>query len=152
MKFELVMLPLIVIITSCNSDSTKEEANVELVKKYYYAVNNKDTSSADNFVSANFTKINNDKVADQKGPILLSESIKDHMENNTEYKFTIDDIYSNKNKVTVRWRWESINIRYGEEKRVTSQGISVFEIKNGKIDVLWQAFDLLGFNRQLGIN
>jgi len=55
------------------------------------------------------------------------------------------------NKVTVRWRWESINIKYGEEKRVTSQGISIFEVRNGKIDKLWQAFDILGFNKQLGI-
>lgn len=152
MKLKLLMLSLLFIVLSCNSDSSKEEANVELVKKYYNAVNNKDTSSVNNLVSANFTKINNDKVADKKGPTLLSDSIKDHIANNKEYQFIIDDIYSKKNKVTVRWRWESINIKYGNEKRVTSQGISVFEINNEKINVLWQAFDLLGFNKQLGIN
>ncbi len=52
----------------------------------------------------------------------------------------------------MRWRWESINIKFGEEKRVKSQGISIFEIKKGKIDNLKQAFDILGFNKQLGIN
>lgn len=137
---------------SCNSDKNAEETNLALVKNYFKAINSGDTLSVDNLVSANFTKINNDKLSDKKGYILFKESIKSHIKNNKVYKFIIEDIIAGNNKVTVRWQWESINIKPGGEKPVISKGISIFEIQEGKIDKLWQAFDLLGFNNQLEIN
>jgi limonene-1,2-epoxide hydrolase len=148
---KIIIYLSIILIMSCEYGSTIEETNINMVKKYYKTVNSKDTALVANLVSESFTKTNNNKEAEIKGPRLLSESIKTHIRNNKEYKFIIDDIFSTRNKVTVRWRWESINIKFGEEKKVKSQGISIFEIKNGKIDNLKQAFDILGFNKQLGI-
>ena len=152
MRTKLLMFIIGIIVISCNSSPTHEDGNVLVVRKYYNAVNGKNASSADQLVTENYTKINNDKLADKNGPALLSQSIKEHIRNNKDYRFIIEDIYSYKDKVTVRWRWESINIQYGKERKVTSQGISIFKIRDDKIDTLWQAFDILGFNKQLGVN
>lgn len=38
------------------------------------------------------------------------------------------------------------------EKKVLGHGIAVFEIKNERIQGLWQVFDMLSFNKQVGLN
>lgn len=147
----MFLLIIILLVTSCKPEVKNNQRNIELVEKYYSAVNSGDMTSASKIVTEDFSKVNNDKRSELIGSALMVKSIEDHIKNNKVYKFIIEDIFASENKVAVRWKWESINIKQGTEKPVISQGISVFEIKNKKINKLLQAFDLLGFTKQLGI-
>lgn len=133
----------------CKYLANSQDENINKVKSYYLKVNKSDTLNLGVIVSNDFIKINNDKIFDKTGVELLKESIINHKQSNSEYEFVINDIFSERNKVAVRWTWKSINIKSGVEKPVISKGISIFEIENGKIVKLWQSFDLLSFTKQL---
>jgi len=147
-----LFLIIFVLVVSCTGNDSCDQNNIELVKKYYKAVNSGNVGNPNEIVTESFTKINNDKKFDETGIQLFVNSIRNHQRDNKEYKFIIIDIFGNNDKVSVRWTWESINIKSGTEKRVVSQGIAIFEIKNHKINKLWQVFDLLGFTKQLTTN
>ena len=147
-----LFLIIFVLVVSCYGNDSCDQNNIELVKKYYKAVNSGNVSNPNEIVTESFTKINNDKKFDETGIQLFVNSIRNHQRDNKEYKFIINDIFGNNDKVSVRWTWESINIKSDTEKRVVSQGIAIFEIKNHKINKLWQVFDLLDFTKQLTTN
>ena len=140
------------LVFSCKTNESNNQNNIQVVKDYYEAVNTGGVSKAKDLVTENFTKINNDNKFDETGLALFVNSIKNHQRDNKEYEFIIEDIFGGNDRVSVRWRWESINIKSGIEKKVLSQGIAIFQLKNGKIDKLWQGFDLLGFTKQLSDN
>jgi len=147
-----LILIVFVLIVSCSENESCDQNNIKLVEKYYESVNSGDVSNAKEIVTESFSKINNDKIFDETGTQLFLNSVKNHQQDNKEYKFIIEDIFGNDDKVSVRWSWKSINIKSGIEKKITSQGIAIFEIRNHKINKLWQCFDLLGFTKQLSAN
>jgi predicted ester cyclase len=126
-----------------------QDDNIELVNKYFDALNNKNIELCDSIVTTDFKKSSNGKTEDEIGPAVLKKAIKMHSTNNSEYKYNIEDIFASEEMVGVRWRWNSINIKTGEPKPINITAISVFEIKENKISRLWQAFDMGDFNRQL---
>ena len=145
-------LLILILFFSCKSIDEFNQKDIRVVKEYYKAVNTGDISNANDIVTKDFTKINNDKKFDETGIDLFVNSILNHKKDNKEYKFIIEDIFGSNDKVSVRWSWESINIKSGTEKKVISQGIAIFELKNNKIDKLWQGCDLLGLTKQLSSN
>ncbi|MFC2103262.1 nuclear transport factor 2 family protein [Bacteroidota bacterium] len=141
---------LIILFLTFTACSTLRDDNIELVKNYFEALNTKNEALCDRIVTADFKKSSNGKTEEETGPAVLIKAIKIHSTNNSEYKYTIEDIFASKERVGVRWRWNSINIKTGEPKPINIAAMSVFEIKGDKIFRLWQAFDLEDFNRQLG--
>lgn len=137
-------------LQACGSKITEEEKNKALVLQYYEAINLGRADFAETLISDNFVKYNNDTNSEKRGPLVFIESIENHQQNNIDYLFLVEDIIAEKNKVSVRWTWKSTNIRYVQPTEIISQGISIFEIEKGKITKLWQGFDVLGFNKQLG--
>jgi ketosteroid isomerase-like protein len=141
------------LLTSCEIPNSRTEGNVSLVRSYFEdGINRGDTAVADALLTADFVKYNNGMKTSGMGPSVLKDAIESHKKNNADYRFTVEDIFADGDKVAVRWQWRSTNIKYGAPKEVTSHGISIFTIREGKIAELWQAFDLLSFNKQLEIN
>ncbi len=144
--FCLFISTILLTITACKNI---EDDNIELVKKYYEALNTKNNSLCDSIVTVNFKKSSNGNPEDGMGPEVLKNAIKYHSQNNSEYKYAVEDIFASENRVGVRWRWNSINIKTGQPKPINITAMSVFEIVDGKISRLWQAFDMGDFQRQL---
>lgn len=142
----IFFISLIVTIFAC---STVESDNIILTKKYYEALNQKNESLCEEIVTEDFKKINNGNTEEETGPAVLLKAIKTHSTNNLEYKYTVEDIFASENRVGVRWRWNSINVKTGEPKPINITAMSVFEIEGGKISRLYQAFDMGDFQRQL---
>jgi len=143
-------LATLMLLQACGSKITEEEKNKALVLQYYEAINLGRSDFAENIIADNFVKINNNESSEKRGPIVFIEAIENHKKNNIDYQFTVEDMIAEKNKVSVRWAWKSTNIKYDRPREVVSQGISIFEIDDCKIVKLWQGFDVLGFNKQLG--
>lgn len=147
----VVLTPFAVFILAACGSGLDTGQNSEVVRRYFEeAINQGNMDIADHLVATNFVKHNNDITSVVTGPELLRTAIRTHKENNTDYRFVIQDIYATNDKVTVRWIWHSTNIKYGTPREVISQGISIFRLEDGKISELWQAFDIQGFNKQLG--
>ncbi len=41
--------------------------------------------------------------------------------------------------------------KYGEERPMEVPGLAIFHIEQGRITELWQTFDMVNYNRQLGL-
>ena len=147
---KVLAISVLLFLQACGTIITEEEKNTALALQYYEAINLGRVDFAETLVSDNFVKINNDIASEKRGPIVLIESIENHKQNNIDYLFTVEDIIAEKSKVSVRWAWKSTNVKYGRPTEVISQGISIFEINKNRIIKLWQGFDILGFNKQLG--
>jgi steroid delta-isomerase-like uncharacterized protein len=70
--------------------------------------------------------------------------------------FTVDDILAEDNKVTARWtaRGTHIGTLLGMAptgKQVTTEGISVLRIANGKLAESWVTWDTWGLMKQIGV-
>lgn len=70
--------------------------------------------------------------------------------------YTILDIFSAENKVIVRWEGKGTHkgIFSGNaptNKKMTYEGINVYEIENNKIKETWVNADLYGLLKQLGV-
>jgi len=148
-KYYLVGLNLIALCLTCATCNAQSVENIQLAEQYFEALNNKNVALCDNIVTVDFTKSSNGKIEDEIGPDVLKNAIKYHSKNNSEYKYTIEDIFASEQRVGVRWRWNSINIKTGAPKPININAMSVFEISDNKISRLWQAFDMGDFNRQL---
>lgn len=133
----------------CSEKSNLE--NVELVKKFFEEAHNKQNPEiADQILSDNFIKYNNGKAANGKGPQVLKDAIKMHIKNNSSYKFKVLETVAENNSVAVKWKFESINITTGKDVKMEADGMAIFYFTEGKIEKLWQTFDLLGYFKTLG--
>lgn len=135
----------------CANRFSRGHDHKRLVRLYFEeGINQGNVNVADEILASNFVKYNNGAKSEEVGPDVLKQAITSHITNNTEYKFHIEDLLAEGDKVAVRWQWRSINVKYGKPKEVISQGISIFYFEDGKIEELWQAFDVWTFNKQLG--
>jgi acid phosphatase class B len=125
--------------------------NVEIVTKFFEEGHNKQNPElADMIIADNYVKYNNGYKVDGEGPQVLKDAINMHITNNNRFRFIISETISEEEKVVARWRWEAENIKFGKPINVTAEGMSIFYIKNGKIEKLWQVFDLYDFFKSLG--
>ena len=63
----------------------------------------------------------------------------------------VEELIAESDSVVARWRWQSINTRYGAPRTISIHGIAIFSFSDGKIARLWQVFDMKSFNDQAGI-
>jgi len=148
-KYYLGGLKLIALCLTCATCNAQSVENIQLVEQYFKALNNKDTTLCDSIVTTDFTKSSNGHIEDGTGSKVLKNAIKYHSANNSEYKYTVEDIFASDQRVGVRWRWKSTNIKTGEPRPINITAMSIFEISDNKISRLWQAFDMRDFNEQL---
>ena len=148
-KYYLGGLSLIAICLTCITCNAQSVENIQLAEQYFEALNNKNLALCDSIVTADFTKSSNGRIENGTGPEVLKNAIKNHSKNNSEYQYTVEDIFASDRRVGVRWRWKSINIKTGEPKPINITAMSIFEISDSKISRLWQAFDMAAFNGQL---
>ncbi len=151
MNFTILIL-IISFIVGCNEiENSKKSDNIKIVKQFFEeGHNSRSLSIADKIITNNFVKFNNGKKTKGQGPQVLKDAINMHINNNREFRFNIGEIICEDEKVVVKWRWEAINTKFGKPVEVTSEGISIFYIKNNKIEKLWQIFDLYDFYKVLG--
>ena len=130
--------------------------NKALVRRCFKEIWSKGNVDAiDQLVAANYAN------HDPAGPMPATgrDGLKQHV---TAYRtafpdltFTVDDIVAEDNKVTARWtaRGTHKGTLLGiapTGRPVTTEGISVLRIANGKIAEAWVTWDTLGMMQQLG--
>ncbi|MFH1851586.1 MAG: nuclear transport factor 2 family protein [Candidatus Neomarinimicrobiota bacterium] len=142
----IIILAVVVMMINCSSEKSQ---NIDLVNQYYFAMMNGDSSIAESILSSSFTKINNGNREKVIGPEVLHKSIRDHQSRNSEYAYILEEIFSDKQFVAVRWRWKSINIKTGTPREMDIPGLAIFRIDSGKIATQWQSFDMVMFEKQL---
>jgi steroid delta-isomerase-like uncharacterized protein len=136
------------LLVSC---ANNKHDHIALVQHYYAALKAADTTAVETFLAPDFIKHNNEDTATLRGPAEFIASVRRNKANNTEYGFLVEDIFAEDNKVAVRWTWKSVNIKYGAAKPMEVPGLAIFHIELGRISELWQTFDMVGYNRQLGL-
>ncbi|MFC1620513.1 ester cyclase [Candidatus Neomarinimicrobiota bacterium] len=146
----LMVIVTAFLLAACAKNNSPAEENMAVVRHYFEAINQGQIEVADAIITPDFVKHNNDVTSSAVGPEVLKSAIRSHIENNDGYAFYIEDLLAGSDRVAARWVWQSTNIKYGTPQPVTSQGISIFLLEGRKIKELWQAFDVRGFNRQLG--
>jgi limonene-1,2-epoxide hydrolase len=151
-----INITIIILIASalvgCNEieNSTRSD-NIKIVKQFFEeGHNDQNKKIADKIIADNFVKFNNGKKVSGQGPQVLIDAINMHINNNSKFRFNIGELICEDEKVVVQWRWEAINTKFGKPVDVTSEGMSIFYIKNNKIEKLWQIFDLYDFYTALG--
>ncbi len=147
-----ILILIISFLVGCNEiESSKRSDNIKIVKQFFEeGHNNRNLNIADKIIADNFEKFNNGKKVSGQGPGVLKDAINMHINNNSKFRFNIGEMICEDEKVVVKWRWEAINNKFGKSVEVTSEGMSIFYIKNNKIEKLWQIFDLYDFYTALG--
>jgi steroid delta-isomerase-like uncharacterized protein len=69
--------------------------------------------------------------------------------------YTLEDLVAEGDRVAVRWKWEGTHKGpFGgfpaSGKRVTNDGIAIFQIKNNRVIQVWIQTDRLGFLQEMG--
>lgn len=151
MNFILLILIVSFLFGCTEIDDSKRSDNIKIVKQFFEEGHNgRNPEIADKIIADNFVKFNNGKKVKGQGPQVLKDAINMHINNNSEFRFNVGEIIYEDEKVVVRWRWEAINTKFGKPVEVSAEGMSVFYIKNNRIEKLWQIFDLYDFYTALG--
>lgn len=130
--------------------------NISLVKRFYEEVYNKGNVSAlDQFLAGNVT-IHDLALPHQR------EGLKEYKETEQQYRKAfpnrqskIDDIFASEDKVAVRWTLQAthkgdLKDISATNKSIKVTGISLYQIRNGKITEVHQQWDRLGLFEQIG--
>ncbi len=106
---------------SCTQvDNNYESENIRIVNQFYENGHNSGNPDiADKIIASNFVKYNNGRMSKGKGPQVLKDAINMHINNNSEFRFNIDEIICEEDKVVVSWRWEATNTKFGKPVDVT---------------------------------
>ena len=131
------------------------EQNEAIAKRGFEAFNNGDLSIADEIIAAD--AVGHDPAMDDShGPDGYKQVIETYRGAFPDLKFTIEDCFSDGDRVCIRW--SSTGTNDGElmgmpptGKSVTGSGISIDKIADGKIVESWIHWDNLGLMQQLGI-
>lgn len=132
------------------------QENTNLVKRYFEEVYNKGNLNAmDQFLASNLT-IHDLALPNQK------ETLREYKEAQNSYKKAfpnrqakIDDIFATEDKVAVRWSLQATHKGDFQDisatnKNIKITGISLYQVRNGKITEIFQQWDRLGMLEQLG--
>ncbi len=135
--------------------------NIEVVKNFIEIVLNQyKFDELDKYVSSNYQShslhLNPKPVIVDNPPTTFKEALIQSQRALSEFKRTIDDIFSNEDKVVVRWTTEAVHIGNfmgitATNKRIKFTGISIYKVADGKITDEWYIWDRLGLYQQLGI-
>ena len=158
--YAMLLLCLVLVGLFCPgckpSTSAKLEENKALVRRGLELMEKRDWT--------NFTKLHTlDYISHSTfspEPQTLEDTIKsfcDVVEAFPDCSATIEDIIAEGDKVVIHELWRGTNKGDIEELGVTATGkevtlpiISIFRIKNGRIDESWEIFDMMSVINQLG--
>lgn len=133
----------------------------DVIKGFIENVLNKNQfEEFDSYIAPNYQShslhLNPKPVIVDNSPKTFKDALIQSQKALAEFKRTIDDIFSSGNKVVVRWTTTALHIGdfmgiAATNKRITFTGISIYEVKEGKITDEWYVWDRLGLYQQLGI-
>jgi steroid delta-isomerase-like uncharacterized protein len=73
-----------------------------------------------------------------------------------DIRYTVEDVVAEGDRVVLRWRWEGTHRAAFRGfaptgKRVSDSGISIYQLRDGKIIRAWLETNRLGFLQQIGV-
>ena len=132
------------------------EQNEAVAKRGFEAFNTGDMSIADEIVADGAPSHDPAMPEELSGPDAMKKAVEIYRGAFPDLQLTIDECFSDGDLVCIRWSSEGTND--GElmgmpatGKRVTSEGISIDRIQDGKIVESWVHWDNLGLAQQLGM-
>jgi steroid delta-isomerase-like uncharacterized protein len=131
--------------------SAAEEA---VVRRFYEEMNNDRKLELAPELFAADHKMHDPQVPAPDGPDGMAATVKVYQDG-VEGHWQIEDIFSNADKVVVRWTGSGTHV--GEVngipatgKKVRVDAITIHRMAGGKIAETWEVWDTLGFLQQLG--
>ena len=129
------------------TNTSEEERNKSLIRRMIdEGYNNRNSDIADEIASPDFIGHENGQTT--KSSYVIKQRILETMNNFSDYKLTIEDIFAEGDKVAVRWVFQGKHRASG--KNIKIHGISIDRFDKGKLVEGWQTFDNLRIFRQLG--
>jgi len=128
------------------------ETNKEIIQNLYYqCLNKKNLELLKQFISDDFTG-----GQSKKGAAAFEELILPLFKAFPDIQWHVEDMISDGNKVVVRWSWKgthtaSFNNFAATGKAITAEGMTVYELKDGKITGSLVQPDRLGFLQSLDV-
>jgi steroid delta-isomerase-like uncharacterized protein len=131
------------------------EQNEAVVRRTFDAFNSGDTSTADELIAAD--AVNHDPAQPEEGhgPDGFKQTIELYRAAFPDLTFTIDAIFSDGDMVCTRW--STTGTHEGDlmgipasGNHITSSGISVDRVEDGKVAESWVQWDNLGLMQQIG--
>lgn len=133
--------------------TTPEELkNKELIRNLYEDIlNNRKLELLGDLISEDYIGFQGKKGA--KG---FSETVASVIAGFPNIKWTIEDLFADGDKVTVRWSWKGINTNSfrgfpASNNPVSDTAIVIYQLKDGKITNAWIQSDCLGVLMQIGV-
>lgn len=134
--------------------------NIDLVKEYIEVVSNQGkVDNLDKYIAPHFQThslhINPEPIGDTQ-PKNLKEAFTQAQEVFSNQHKSIDDIFTQDDKVVVRWTTEAIHTGNFKgisptNKKVKYSGIDIYRLVDGKIIEQWYVWDRLALYQQLGL-
>jgi len=92
----------------------------------------------------------------RRGPSVFASTIEALRNGVPDIHFTIEDVIAERDRVVVRWTWSgkhtgTLNGLSASNREVKNEGISIYELSQGKVSRAWLQTDRLGFLQQIGV-
>ena len=131
------------------------EQNEAVVRRTFDAFNSGDTSGAEELIAAD--AVNHDPAAPEEGhgPDGFKQTIELYRGAFPDLTFTIDEMFSDGDLVCTRWSTtgthdgDLMGIQ-ASGNHITSTGISIDRVVDGKVAESWVQWDNLGLMQQIG--
>lgn len=73
-----------------------------------------------------------------------------------DIRFSVEDLVGEGDRVVIRWKWEGTHLGQFRQlaptqKRITTSGIAIHQLRAGKITRMWLETDRLGVLQQVGV-
>ena len=132
------------------------EQNEAVVRRTFDAFNTGDTSVAEELVAEGAVAHDPAQPEEMTGPEGFRQTIELYRGAFPDLSFTVDEMFSDGDMVCTRW--STTGTHDGElmgiapsGNRITSSGISIDRVENGKVAESWVQWDNLGLMQQLGV-
>jgi predicted ester cyclase len=123
----------------------------ELVRGLYLdCVNPRVLDKLPEYLSERFVGANG-----ESGPLGFRKTIERMVTAFPDLRFELDDLFSVRSKVCVRWRFEAVHLGFlsgipPTGRTAVQQGIGIYEARSGKLVRAWLQVDRLGVLQQIG--
>jgi steroid delta-isomerase-like uncharacterized protein len=131
------------------------EQNEAVVRRTFDAFNDGDTSTAEELIAADASNHDPAQPEDTRGPEGFKQTIELYKSAFSDLTFTIDEMFSDGDMVCTRW--SSTGTHDGDlmgipasGNAITTSGISIDRVVDGKVAESWVQWDNLGLMQQVG--
>lgn len=143
--FTLVLIGAILLPTACVVEN-QEAANVEIAQQIIRALDEKTPDVFDDLIAEDCLRHQNNITFKTTGPDLFKQSIQWDDTTYSEVKYSIKDIFADKDKVALR---VMINGTTPAGAKVEHLFISIMRFEDGKAKEGWIANDFLSLHQQM---